>query len=155
FMVLTYGQMIMTDVANEKSSRVMELLVSSAPPVTHMFAKILGIALLGLTQLGTIILVGYVMMTAKNDELKGEIIDYLGLSEISPSIYVYAIVFFLLGYLLYATISAMLGSLVSRVEDTGQMMFPLVVLIMVAFFISVFGIAAPDSTFVTVTSYIP
>ena len=48
--VMMYGQMIATDVATEKSSRVMEILISSAPPITHMFAKIIGIALVGLTQ---------------------------------------------------------------------------------------------------------
>src|SRR5690625_6921120 len=48
--VLLYGQMIATEVATEKSSRVMEILISSASPVTHMFAKILGVGLLGLTQ---------------------------------------------------------------------------------------------------------
>lgn len=153
--VMSYGQMIMTDVANEKSSRVMELLVSSAPAVTHMFAKILGIALLGLTQFGAILIAGYIMIKSKQDELMGGVFEYLGFSDTSMSVYIYAIIFFVLGYLVYATISAMLGSLVSRVEDTGQMMMPLIFLIMIAFFIAMFGLESPDSTFVKVTSFIP
>ncbi|MBU8790387.1 ABC transporter permease [Oceanobacillus caeni] len=153
--VMSYGQLIMTDVANEKSSRVMELLVSSAPAVTHMFAKILGIALLGLTQVGSIIILGIILIKSKQDEYMGGIFEYLGFQDISPAVYVYAIIFFLLGYLVYATIAAMLGSLVSRVEDTGQMMLPLIFLIMIAFFIAMFGLEAPDSTIVKVTSFIP
>ncbi|RLL45000.1 ABC transporter permease [Oceanobacillus piezotolerans] len=153
--VMSYGQMIMTDVANEKSSRVMEILVSSAPAITHMFAKIIGIALVGLTQVGALVLVGYFLIQSKQDELMGGIFEYLGFQDVSISIYIYAIVFFLLGYLLYATLAATLGSLVSRVEDAGQMMIPMIFLIMIAFFIAMFGLNAPDTTLVTVTSYIP
>lgn len=153
--VILYGQMIATDVATEKSSRVMELLISSAPPVTHMFAKIMGIALLGLTQVGLFIGIGYAVIASKADELTGGIFEFFGLQDTSPAVYVYAILFFLLGYLLYATLAAMLGSLVSRVEDVQQLMMPMILLIMVAFFIAIFGLSTPDSTFVTVSSYIP
>ncbi|RKQ31268.1 ABC transporter permease [Oceanobacillus halophilus] len=153
--VMVYGQMIMTDVANEKSSRVMELLVSSASAVTHMFAKIVGIALVGLTQIGSLVVVGYFLIQSKQEELAGGVFEYLGFQGDSISIFIYAILFFLLGYFLYATISAMLGSLVSRVEDANQMMFPMIFLIMIAFFIAVFGMNAPNSSLVYITSFIP
>lgn len=153
--IIIYGQMIATDVATEKSSRVMEILVSSAPPVTHMFAKIIGIALLGLTQVGLFVLVGYGMITMKADELTGGVFEYFGVQNTSLSVYIYAIIFFLLGYLLYATLAAMLGSLVSRVEDVGQMIMPMIFLIMIAFFIAIFGLSAPDSTIVYISSFIP
>src|SRR5690625_4823623 len=61
--VIVYGSMIMNDVATEKSSRVMELLISSAPAVTHLFAKIIGIALLGLTQIGLSIVVAFALVS--------------------------------------------------------------------------------------------
>ncbi|WP_164669583.1 ABC transporter permease [Virgibacillus doumboii] len=153
--VITYGTMIANDVATEKSSRVMEILISSASPVTHMFAKIIGIALLGLTQVGLIIGVGYALIVSKQDELTGGIFQYFGIQDTSASVYVYAIVFFLLGYLLYATLAAMLGSLVSRIEDVQQMIMPMIFLVMIAFFIAMFGLESPDSTLVVVTSYIP
>lgn len=153
--VALYGQMIATEVATEKSSRVMEILISSASPVTHMFAKILGIALLGLTQVTLFIVVGYGLIVSKQNELTGSFFEFFGIQNTSPAIYIYAIVFFLLGYLLYATLAAMLGSLVSRVEDVQQLVMPMIFLIMIAFFISVFGIGMPDSKFVTISSYIP
>jgi ABC-2 type transport system permease protein len=153
--VIVYGQMIATDVATEKSSRVMEILVSSAPPVTHMFAKILGVALLGLTQVILFVGVGYALISSKQDELTGGFFEVFGIQDTSISIYIYAIVFFLLGYLLYATMAAMLGSLVSRVEDVQQLLMPMIFLILIAFFIAIFGIGVPDSTFVTISSYIP
>ncbi|MEC5423706.1 ABC transporter permease [Virgibacillus sp. C22-A2] len=153
--VMLYGQMIATDVATEKSSRVMEILVSSASPVTHMFAKIIGIALLGLTQVVLFVAAGYFLITSKQDELSGGFFEEFGIQDTSPTIYVYAIVFFLLGYLLYATLAAMLGSLVSRVEDVQQLLLPMIFLIIIAFFIAMFGIGMPESTFVTISSFIP
>ncbi|MFD1037650.1 ABC transporter permease [Virgibacillus byunsanensis] len=153
--VMMYGQMIATDVATEKSSRVMEILVSSASPVTHMFAKIIGIALLGLTQVTLFVGVGYYLLTSKTNELTGGFFETFGIQDTSPTTYLYAVVFFLLGYLLYATLAAMLGSLVSRVEDAQQMIMPMIFLILIAFFIAMFGINMPGSTFITISSYIP
>src|SRR5699024_4135758 len=78
-----------------------------------------------------------------------------GFSSTSTSIYFYAILFFLLGYFLYATISAMLGSLVSRVEDVQQLILPIIFLVMIAFFIAMYGLGQPHATFITVSSFIP
>lgn len=153
--VILYGTMIINDVATEKSSRVMELLVSSASPITHMFAKILGIALLGLTQIGLLVAVGYILIAMKKDELLGGMLDTFGILDIPLSLISYGILFFLLGYALYATIAAMLGSLVSRSEDAQQLMMPLIFLIMIGYFIAIFGISAPDASFITISSYIP
>lgn len=152
--VLMYGNLIATDVATEKSSRVMEILVSSVSPVTHMFAKILGIALLGLTQVAIFILVGFVMLQSRQSEIGG-ILESFGLQNISTSLVLYGILFFLLGYLLYATLAAMLGSIVSRVEEVNQVIIPMTFLIVIAFLLSIFGMGVPDSTVVTIGSYIP
>src|SRR5699024_9917185 len=137
--ILIYGQMIATEVATEKSSRVMEILISRASPVTHMFAKIIGIGLLGLTQLLVLIAVSYLLIDNKLSEYSEGFFEAFVFSSTSTSIYVYAIIFFILGYFLYATISAMLGSLVSRVEDVQQLILPIVFLVMIAFFIAMFG----------------
>ncbi|HLR42003.1 MAG TPA: ABC transporter permease [Pseudogracilibacillus sp.] len=155
--VIIYGQMIATEVATEKSSRVMEILISSAPPVTHMFAKIFGIALLGLTQIAVVLLVSMSFIKYKinlNPEVE-DMLESVGVTSISFSVYLYALLFFVLGYLLYATIAAMLGSLVSRVEDVQQLIMPMIILIMIAFFIAMFGLTVPDAKFITITSYIP
>lgn len=153
--VIIYGQMIATDVATEKSSRVMEILISSASPITHLFAKIIGIALLGLTQMLVIFMYALYLFKTKGSEVSDALIEEFGFSLENMSLLIYGIVFFLLGYLLYATIAAMLGSLVSRVEDVQQLTMPLIFLVMIAFFIAMFGLAAPDAKFITITSYIP
>jgi ABC-2 type transport system permease protein len=152
--VLFYGNMIATDVATEKSSRVMEILISSASPVTHMFAKITGVALVGITQIVLFLGGGYALISAKDDKTK-ELFAEFGIGTTSVSVYIYAIVFFILGYLLYATLAAMLGSLVSRIEDAQQLIMPMTFLLMIAFFIAIFGLSTPEAGFIKITSFIP
>src|SRR5699024_11127574 len=153
--VIMYGSMIATDVATEKSSRVMELLVSSAPPVTHMFAKIIGIALLGLTQVILVVGVGYALIVSKQGELTEGFFSYFGIQNTSPALFIYAIIFFLLCYLLYATLLAMLGSLVSGLEDVRHLFLRMSFLFMIAFFVAMFGLNMPVSKLVIISSYVP
>ncbi|KAA0565150.1 ABC transporter permease [Rossellomorea aquimaris] len=155
FSVIAYANMTAMEVATEKSSRVMEILISSVSPVKQMFAKIIGIGLAGLTQLAVILAVGYFTMIQKKDELVGDFFEGFGFESLSVGVIIYAVTFFLLGYFLYATMAALLGSLVSRIEDVQQMIMPMTFLIMIGFFISMFGLGNPESSFVTITSYIP
>ncbi|WP_456271929.1 ABC transporter permease [Bacillus sp. AK031] len=153
--VIVYSNMIAMEVATEKSSRVMEILISSVSPVKQMFAKILGIGLVGLTQLSFLLAIGYFALTSKGNSEIGGMMEFFGFTDVPVGIIVYAVVFFLLGYFLYATLAALLGSLVSRIEDVQQMVMPMTFLVMIGFFIAFYGLASPDATFVSVASYIP
>ncbi len=155
FSVIAYANMTAMEVATEKSSRVMEILISSVSPVKQMFAKIIGIGLVGLTQLAVILVVGYFALVRRKDELAGGFFDVFGFGDLSVSVILYAVIFFLLGYFLYATLAALLGSLVSRIEDVQQMVMPMTFLVMIGFFISMFGLSNPESAFITISSYIP
>lgn len=153
FAVILYANMIAMEVATEKSSRVMEILISSVSPIKHMFAKILGIGLLSITQLVVLLGVGYISVT--NTEGLSSLDGFLGFSGIPAATIVYAILFFVLGYFLYATLAAFLGSLVSRIEDVQQMITPMTLVVVAGFMIAMFGLGNPDTTFITITSYIP
>ncbi|NRD78352.1 ABC transporter permease [Bacillus sp. BRMEA1] len=155
FSVIMYANMIAMEVATEKSSRVMEILISSVSPIKQMFAKILGIGLLSLTQLAVFLLTGYYSLKSNMDALKGGLFGVFGLGDIPVATIIYAVIFFILGYFLYATLAAFLGSLVSRIEDIQQMITPMTMLVVAGFMIAMFGLGKPDSTFITVTSYIP
>ena len=155
FAVILYATMIATEVATEKSSRVMEILISSVHPVIHMFGKIFGVAAVALTQLIIWLGVGYLSIRNNLDELTGGFFDVFGFGNTSLSTIIYAILFFLLGFLLYATIAAFLGSLVSRIEDANQVITPLIWLIAIAFMLAVFGLGTPEAAYVTISSYIP
>lgn len=155
FSVILYASMIATEVATEKSSRVMEILISSVSPVKQMFAKILGVALLSLTQMVVILVIGYFSIKNNLDSMQGGMFEFFGFSDIPISTIVYALVFLLLGYFLYATLAAFLGSLVSRIEDVQQTIMPMTLLVVAGFMIAMFGLGTPDTPFITITSYIP
>ena len=158
FSVLMYASMIATEVATEKSSRVMEILISSVPPVQQMFAKLFGVALLGLTQLAALLLAGYLSLQS-SQESGGDAAElvkgFFDVSGVPTATLVYAVIFLMLGYFLYATLAAFLGSVVSRIEDVQQMISPMILLVVAGFMIAMFGLNAPDSTFITITSFIP
>ena len=155
FAVIMYANMIAMEVATEKSSRVMEILISSVSPIKQMFGKILGIALLSLTQMAFLLGVGYYFVKRNLESLEGGFFEFLGFQNIPVSTVIYAIIFFLLGYFLYATLAAFLGSLVSRIEDVNQMITPMTMLVVAGFMIAMFGLNQPDTTFMTISSYIP
>ncbi|WHY02012.1 ABC transporter permease [Neobacillus sp. DY30] len=155
FAVIMYASMIAMEVATEKSSRVMEILISSVSPINQMFAKILGIGLLSLTQLAVLLSVGYFSIKRNLSSLEGGFFDAFGFGNISLSTISYAVIFFILGYFLYATLAAFLGSLVSRIEDVQQMITPMTLLVVAGFMIAMFGLGKPDSPFIVITSYIP
>lgn len=155
FAVIMYANMIAMEVATEKSSRVMEILISSVSPIKQMFAKILGIGLLSLTQLAVLLSVGYFSIKRNLSSLEGGFFDSFGFGNIPLSTIAYAVIFFILGYFLYATLAAFLGSLVSRIEDVQQMITPMTLLVVAGFMIAMFGLGKPDSPFIVITSYIP
>jgi ABC-2 type transport system permease protein len=155
FAVIMYASMIAMEVATEKSSRVMEILISSVSPIKQMFAKILGIGLLSLTQLAVLLSVGYFSIKKNLSSLEGGFFDAFGFGNIPFSTIAYAVIFFILGYFLYATLAAFLGSLVSRIEDVQQMITPMTLMVVAGFMIAMFGLGQPDAPFITVTSYIP
>ncbi|AOH54725.1 hypothetical protein ABE28_010220 [Peribacillus muralis] len=155
FGVLMYATMIAMEVATEKTSRVMEILISSVPPVTQMFAKIMGIALLSLTQMILFFGVGYLSIKQNLASMDEGYFSFFGFGNTKISTIIYAIIFALLGYLLYATLAACLGSVVSKIEDVQQMISPMTMLVVIAFLIAMFGLGNPSASYITVTSFIP
>jgi ABC-2 type transport system permease protein len=155
FSVIMYANMIAMEVATEKSSRVMEILISSVSPVQQMFAKILGIGLVSLTQLAIQIAVGYYSVKQNMSSMKGGFFDSFGFDNLPIMTIVYGVIFFLLGYFLYATLAAFLGSLVSRIEDVQQMITPMTMLVVAGFMIAMFGLGNPEASFIRITSFIP
>ncbi|MET3576569.1 ABC transporter permease [Bhargavaea ullalensis] len=157
FAVIMYSSMIATEVATEKSSRVMEILISSVSPVKHMFAKVLGIGSLGLLQMALFGVFGYISLKTSSamSDLSEGAFEFFGFSDINAMTIVYAVIFFLLGYFLYAVLAALLGSLVSRTEDVQSLIMPMTMLIVIAFIIAVTGLSTPDAAYVKWTSYFP
>ncbi|QBP40420.1 ABC transporter permease [Paenisporosarcina antarctica] len=155
FAVFYYSNMIAMEVATEKSSRVMEIIISSVSPVKHMFAKIAGVGTLGLLQISLFGLVGFAALQTTSSDLTSGVFSFFGFANVSISTMIFAIVFFILGYFLYATLAALLGSLVSRTEDVQQILLPMTFLIIIASFVAFSGLGNPQATYVQIASYFP
>jgi ABC-2 type transport system permease protein len=155
FAVIVYSSMIATEVAAEKSSRVMEILISSVSPVKHMFAKVLGIGSLGLLQMVLLGLAGYIALKTTASEMADGFFSFFGFSTMNVGTLVYALIFFLLGYFLFATLAALLGSLVSRTEDVQQIIMPMTLLIVAGFMIAATGLGNPEMAYLKYASFFP
>ncbi len=146
--------MITTEIASEKGSRAMEMLLVSVKPGTHFKAKIAGVLLLALTQMGIIAIV--FLIYAKF--IKGGMVWDAAASivkELSVGYVIYAIVFLLLTVILYLIIGALFGSLVSKVEEAGQVLMPAMIITIIGFYVMLTGMGNPDTIIIKIFSYIP
>jgi ABC-2 type transport system permease protein len=158
--VYLYGVMVANGVAEEKGSRIMEILVNAATPFQLMTGKILGIGAAGLTQMSAFVIVGISALLLQNPikaVLLGNNSSALNLDITGSSItlLLLLLVYFILGFLLYATLFAAMGALVKRQDEVQNAVQPLTWLFMVGYVVSFFGIYNPDATWVRVISYIP
>lgn len=152
--VMITGQLIATEITAEKSSRVMEIIVTSVAPLKQMFGKVIGTFLVGLLQL--VVLIGAALVNLTLPHNKGALEKYgIDLSSVEPKMIIFAIVMYLLGYFLYAMLFAAIGSLVSRTEDLSQTSMPVTMLSLAGFYIAIYGLTNPESSFITVCSFIP
>lgn len=156
--ILTYGNWVAQSVAEEKSGRVMELLITAATPRQLLTGKVLGTGAAGLTQ--------YVVMIAAlglGFLANGPVARQLGvdggqpfqLPAIDPVWLVSFTAFFLLGFVLYSTLYAAAGSMVSRVEDVQQAVGPLMFLAMGGYFLTFAAMNDPDSSWAAIGSVVP
>ncbi|WP_055106573.1 ABC transporter permease [Paenibacillus ihumii] len=148
------GNMIAAEVTSEKSSRIMEILITSVSPLAQMFGKILGMFLIGLLQI--IIFIAVVAANLALPYNQASLAEFeLDLSQMDLSILIIGLIFYILGYFLYATLYAAVGSIVSRTEDLGQAVMPITMLSLAAFYVAMFSLSSPNSLLLKVCSYIP
>jgi ABC-2 type transport system permease protein len=152
--VMISGQLIATEITAEKSSRVMEIIVTSVSPLKQMWGKILGTFFVAMIQL--IILLGALVINLMLPQNKDSLDKFgIDLSMLDTTLIIYAICFYLAGFFLYATLFAAVGSIVSRTEDLGQAVMPITMLTLVGFYIAMFGLNSPDHILIVVCQYIP
>ena len=189
--IALFGGMVMSSVIEEKSSRVIEVLVSSVKATELMFGKIIGVALVALTQfllwiVLTVAIVGIVGAVSGQSLVAGadttEMIQTMGgvstdqaeavseaLSDESElnvilstvgnlpfgKIILCFVIFFIFGYMLYASLFAAIGSAVENEGDTQQLQIPVTIPLLLGFFIAIYAFKAPDSALVFWGSMIP
>jgi ABC-2 type transport system permease protein len=156
----TYGGIVAAGVAEEKSSRVMEILVNAATPFQLLAGKVLGIGAACLTQMGSVVVVGIgalLLQTPLQAALfgaqAGGFSQYL--TGISIPFYLLFLLYFLLAFFLYATLFAGLGALVKRQDEVqGATVLP-ALLTLSGYLLFFLAVSAPDATWTKVLSYIP
>jgi ABC-2 type transport system permease protein len=155
--IITYGVWVAMSVAEEKSSRVMELMLNATTPLQMLTGKVLGNGAAGLTQYGVILGAVVTGLLAQGPIHKLVVGNDAGaqFGGLSQTVLVAFMVLFVLGFLLYSLLYAALGSLVSRQEDVQSATSPLMTLIMIGYFMSVFGLQAIDETWVKIASFLP
>jgi ABC-2 type transport system permease protein len=155
--LLFYGQIILRGVIEEKSSRVVEIVLSSLKPFQLMAGKIVGIAAVGFTQYAIWALFGLAASRYSKKLLTGffPAAASFPMPSIPSYILVYFVLFFILGYFLYATMYAAIGSMVNSEKEAQQLIMPVVMFLVVPILLMMFVIRSPDSTFSVVLSMIP
>lgn len=141
-----YGQAIMGAVVEEKETRIAEILFSSARPFELMFGKLVGVGLAGLTQLAIWLFSALVMFAVGASQLSAAGIP-LAMPNVSPLALILFFVFFLLGFFIYATIFALIGSMVTTVQEGGQFAFIPVIILLLGFYCVFPIVRDPNSTF--------
>jgi ABC-2 type transport system permease protein len=148
--VIFYGVSVMRAVLEEKNSRVMEVLLSSATSTELMAGKLIGVGAVGLTQIGIWITMAsvYALPALAASASAGEI-------HIAPLTLVAFALFFLLGYLLYSSVYAAVGAVITSEQEGQQLQFIILLPLILAVFMMGPVMRAPDSPVAMWTSMVP
>jgi ABC-2 type transport system permease protein len=160
--IVLYGQWVATSAAEEKSSRVVEIVISAATPFQLLGGKVLGVGGLGLVQLLAAAVPAFIAFALQGviaEVILGAPPSALELPQaLTPGVLGAFLVFFVLGYLLYSTLYAAAGSMVSRMEDVNNVVAPMSLIGTLAYLVGVYatiGLIPTDAAWVVFLSYFP
>jgi ABC-2 type transport system permease protein len=152
--ILMYGQIVLGAIIEEKETRIAEILFSSVKPFTLMMGKLVGVSLVALTQLAI-----WGLAFSAFALFGAGVLASRGMPASIPSIpfshYVYFALFFLLGYFIYATIYALVGSMVTTAQEGGQLAMPIILILVISFYLFLPVSRSPDSSFSFWVSMLP
>ena len=152
--VLLYGQFVLGAVIEEKETRIAEILFSSMRSFPLMMGKLIGVSLVALTQLGIWALAFLAFSVWGVTWLAGHGVD-ITLPHVAPILFLYLAVYFLMGYFIYATVYAVVGSMVTTTQEGGQVALPVVLMLVAGFYLSFNIIRSPSSSLAFWASMFP
>jgi ABC-2 type transport system permease protein len=160
FLLFFYGFQVARGVIQEKNSRVMEVLLGSVSPVQLMSGKILGIGLAGLTQTSFYVVSAMVLRTVVSvffaAEQGGGVFELAGFMDaIAPSKLIFFMIYFVLGYFLFVTFFAIIGSVCNTEQEAQNFQMPVVLMLVIPMISTIFFVQHPDSTPAIVLSLVP
>lgn len=155
--ITSYSSIIAQEIASEKGTRIMEVILSSTKAQTHFYGKLTGVIMVALTQIviyALAFMIGYSQL--KKLDFVQSILQSVTLDMILGPSLVFTLLFFIFGILVYAVLAALCGSLVSKPEDTAKAVQPILYIGMIGYIIGfTFGTNDPQNIVIKVTSFIP
>lgn len=160
FALLLYGIQVMSSVVEEKSSRIMEVLVSSLSPFEMLLGKVLGVGSVALLQLGiwagtAMLLTTFRVQVAGLFGVPANAVGSLPIPAVSPEMLGVFLLFFVLGFLFYSAAYAAVGSMCNSVQETQQAQMPITLLIMAGFFGMFALLSEPAGSLARTLSLVP
>lgn len=154
--ILLYGQMVATNVATEKSSRAMEVLITSAKPTSMMFGKVIASCLAGFVQLVCVFGAAFLCFNL-NKAYWGDNMIINSIFNMPLELLLYMLLFFVLGFFIYAFMFGAVGSTASKLEDINTSVMPITMLFVIAFIVVMISMSSGnvDNTLMMVCSYVP
>lgn len=154
FIIINYANQVAMEIATEKTSRVIEMIITSVSPVTHILAKLTGVIAVALTQIIIFVAAAIlcILVFDIGDMLKGFDIQP---NELTVQLIIVGVISLIVGILSYIILAAILGSITARIEDINQSLMPMTLISMIAFYIALFSVINPDTTLAKITSFIP
>ena len=144
---------VSSSITTEKTSKIIETLVTSTSPKTIVLGKTIGIGTVGLAQM--ILIVAIALISAKTFLEPGLLDSILDMSNITPYLGIMTAIYFILGYLAYALLYALTGSTVSKPEDIQSANSPVAILAVIGFYLSYFTMMNPTSKLNVFASLFP
>lgn len=152
--VIFYGTSVATAVAREKDDRTMELLVTSTKPTNLIVGKVMAVGIGTILQMAIIFIVGFIGFNIAKGSYPEIVMMIFNSSLTWDMVLVYAF-YYITGYFLYLFLFSAVGSIVSRVEDVNSAVMPIMFLIMIAVFVSMFSISYINGTIMKAAALIP
>lgn len=155
--IVTYSGIITQEIASEKGTRIMEIILSSTSAQSHFYGKLVGILLVALTQIIVYIAafaIGYQWI--KEIDIVQSFLSSLSMQAILGNFSIFLIIFVILGIIIYSVFSAVCGSLVSKSEDSSKAVLPVTYIALIGYMLGIsLGTIAPHNIIIRVTSYVP
>lgn len=155
-LLMMYSNSIVQEIASEKGTRIMEVILSTTSSHIHFGGKLAGILMvLGTQFIVYIALFAFGLPYIENVPIIEELFGGIQVTEIIQPTYWYVIVFFTIGLFIYIILAAFLGSLANKVEDAAKMLAPIQTISVIGFYGALFMVSGADNTLINVLSYIP
>ncbi|MDE1547638.1 ABC transporter permease [Jeotgalibaca caeni] len=151
--IMTYSSIIAEEIASEKGTRIMEVVLSSVSATTHFFGKLVAIFFICLTQIGFYAVI--IAIALQLDFVQNLLPEGLDLVATLRGIVGSSLYYFIMGIFLYAVVAAFLGSLVTKSEDVSKAVSPIVFIALMGFYGGMFALASTTHPIIKIGSHVP